>query len=170
MLPKDLDDYGGQKVDAKPLTNPRSQYGAEKWMRAHEDVAQMTRTITRGVVSFITVNSGDPLPSGTLHRSLWGIGSPQKPVVTRTSQGLYVVTYASSFDDGLGLDDSVENVAFAFPPWCAVMSSDNADDIYVRPFAFTSNAFSLQVESPKGTLADFGDNGAAALTVMAGII
>lgn len=170
MLVKDLDDYGGAKVNVKPVSNPTSQYGAAKWMRAHEDLAQCTRTIIRGAVSFVTVTSGDPLPANTSHRSVWGIGATQKPVVTRTSTGLYVVTYAASFDDGTGLPDAIETVAFAFPPLPTVMSSDTADDVFARPVAFTSNTFTLAVESPKGTLADVGDSSAAQLTVFAGII
>lgn len=169
MLPKTINNYGGLKVNALPFSNPTSQYGAEDWIRAHEDVAQVTRTITRAAVSFITVTSGDPVPANTLHRSVWGSGAAQKPVVTRTGVGVYVVTYTSSFDDGTGLPDAVETLAFAFPPMATVLSSADADDVIARAVSFTANTFTLVVQAA-GVPADVGDMSTAALTVFATII
>ena len=171
MLVKVIANYTGPKVNAKPVANPTSQYGARDWNRAHEDLAQATRTIGRAIVSFVTVAAGDPLPANTSHRSVWGLSATEKPIATRTSAGLYLVTYATSFDDGLGLPDSVESVAFAFPPNVRVMTSTGVttDDLFARPTGFTANTFSVAVYAA-GVLADVGDVSAAALTITCDIV
>lgn len=171
MLPKVIDDYGGARVNAKPVSNPKSQYAASSFNRAHEDLAQCTRTIIRAVASFITDPATDPNPANTQHRSVWGTAAPQKPVATRTGAGLYLLTYASSFDDGLGLPDSVESVTFAFPPLLSVLCG-SGEDMRAFPFAFTANTVSIAVKRFSGgawILAD-QDSGAANVTVCAYII
>lgn len=168
MLVKDLEAYSGQKTDVKPPSDLTTQYGANAWNRAHEDLAQTTRTISRAITSFLTVTSGDPDPLNTTHRSVWGVSATEKPVWTRLSTGLYLATYGTSFDDGLGLPDSIESVAFAFPPKVWVMSADADDDIRARPVSFTSNTFTIGVYAA-GVLADIGDNSTNPFTVIAEI-
>lgn len=171
MLVKVLDDYSGAKVDAKPLSNPTAQYGADAWNRAHEDLAQATRTITRAIVSFITDPATDPNPANTQHRSVWGTSAVQKPVVTRTGVGLYLATYATSFDDGLGLPDSIESVAFAFPPLLSLVVA-SGEDMRVFPTGFTANTFSMAVKrfsAGSWILAD-QDSGGGNVTVYGAIV
>ncbi len=164
MLPKTISSYGGVKVDAKAVSNAQSQLAASEHNRASEDLAQSTITVPRVAVSFGTVTSGDPLAINTTVRTVWGSGTPQKPVITRSGTGLYLVTWPTSFTDALGV---VENLAFVFAPTVTATSGNNADDIFARPFSFTSNAFSIQVESPRGTLADLGDISAVSIGIMA---
>jgi hypothetical protein len=164
MLPKTLDSFGGPRVDAKAPSNLISQYPSTDFNRAHEDVAQMTRTIPRVVVLFPTSAAGPAdLPAGTVqHRSVWGTGSAQKPTVTKTATGLYTVTWATTYTDALGV---VESVALIFPIRCMAFTSDAVDDLFARILTIGSNALTLMVESPRGTLADVGDNSAGAISV-----
>jgi hypothetical protein len=164
MLPKTLDSYGGERVEAKAVSNPLSQYPSDDFNRAHEDLAQATRTITRVAVLFPTSGAAPAdIPAGSVqHRNVWGTGSSTKPTVTKTATGLYTVTWAASYADALGF---VEAVALAFPVTCEAFTSDSADDVDARILTIGSNSLTLKVESPRGTLADLGDNSAGAISV-----
>lgn len=109
MLPKSIGDYGGPFIDRVPVSNPRTQLSADKGNRLFEDSAQSTRTALRAIVQFDTVSSGSP--TAITHCSVWGSGDGQKPGIVRSGTGVYVVTYAASFLDGLGV---TETVSFLF--------------------------------------------------------
>ncbi len=167
MLPKTIQSFNGPKVNAKAKSNNSSQYGSDEWNRAHEDLAQATRTISRAIVSFRTNGASNPLVVNTIHRSVWGVGVTQKPVIIRIGVGIYVITYATSFSDGLGV---VENVAFAFPPTVSAMTGDSSDNMVVNPVSFTANTITLAIQSPPGTLADAGNNSGNDFTITSAIV
>ena len=156
MEPRTIGSYGGPKLDALPVSNPESQVAASEMNRYMEDVAQATRTVLRASVRFLadaTVPATDPLPPAAVsHRSVWGNGVAQKPVVVRDGVGLYTVTYASTFTDPLGV---TESVAF-FGGQVSLSSAASADDFSGRILTIAANVASIVVKDA-GALADVGE-------------
>lgn len=113
MTPKTIADYGGAKVDAQPVKNPTTQLAADDYNREAEDVAQLTRTANRVEVSFNTINAAAP-QTGTVifNYTVWGSGASYYPTIAKTNTGIYTLTYASSYTDGLSV---AETVSLVFP-------------------------------------------------------
>ena len=154
MLPRDLADYGGPKIDAFPVSNPEAQVAADEWNREAEDLAQSTRTVPRAIVLFNTTAVAAPVTyaaSAVSHRSVWGTGDATKPTVSKTATGLYTVAYAASYNDGLGV---AETVSF-FAGKVSVRSTNAGDWIFGRL---------LTLSGSTATLMTYEDAGAWALT------
>tara|TARA_B100000949_G_C14158751_1_gene398101 strand:+ start:202 stop:678 length:477 start_codon:yes stop_codon:yes gene_type:complete len=151
MDPRTIGNYGGPKLDSLPVSNPETQVAAAEMNRYMEDLAQTTRTVLRAAVKFPT-GVVSPVPAvSVFHRSIWGSGSAQKPVVTRTGVGLYTVTYAATFTDALG---TIETVAF-FGGHASVESAVAADDFQARLISVAANVVSVVVQDA-GAPADVG--------------
>ena len=111
MLDRDLADYGGPFVDERVVKNPQSQVSADFYNRQSEDAAQGTRVVYRAIVSFTTTTTAATTTVADNRVnvwSVWGTGSAQKPVVTKTATGKYTLTFAASFTDALGVVESVD--------------------------------------------------------------
>ena len=106
MLPRTIDDYGGQFVDAVPVDDPTTTESAAFHNRLTEDVAQGTRTWTKAWVKFLTATSGSSI-APVAGQSIFGTGSGQLPTITRTGTGLYTVAYPTSWTDGLNNTESI---------------------------------------------------------------
>ena len=152
MEPRTIGSYGGPKVDALPVSNPESQVAASEMNRYMEDVAQGTRTIRRAAARF-AAGVIDPVPPPlVVHRSVWGSGSAQKPVVNRTGVGRYTITYSPTFVDALGVSEAV---AF-FDCSVSVRTGDPADILDGKLLTIAANVVTVAVYSPVGVLADVG--------------
>lgn len=102
MTPKTLQDYGAPKVDAEPVENPTAEAAADEYNELTEDVAQMTRTADRFIVSFTTTATAAPTTATvTYNWSIFGQGDSYKPTVAKTATGTYTLTYAASYVNGL---------------------------------------------------------------------
>ena len=86
------------------------------------------------------------------HRSVWGNGDAQKPLITKTATGIYRVTYDASFTDALG---EVESVSF-FDGHVSVKTVDPADDVKGAVLSIASNVVDVALYSTVSTLADTG--------------
>jgi hypothetical protein len=114
MLPATLSDYGAPYQDVRPTRDPTTQLAAAKYNRMVEDAAQGTRTAPRAEVSFLTTATAAPttVAAGNVTCfTVWGSGSAQKPVVTKTATGSYTLTWTATFDDGLVGVENMETVA-----------------------------------------------------------
>lgn len=114
MLPATLSDYGAPFQNVRPVRDPTTQLDAVKYDRMAEDVAQGTRTAPRAEVSFLTTATAAPttVAAGNVTCfTVWGSGSAQKPVVTKTATGAYTLTWTATFDDGLVGVENMETVA-----------------------------------------------------------
>jgi hypothetical protein len=109
MLAETIQGLGGVKVDQAPVKNPASQASADEYNRVLEYVAQMSRTVPRVMASFPTTLAANPVL--TDHATVWGSGIDQTPTIVRTGAGVYTVTFAASYLDGLNVS---ENVSFLF--------------------------------------------------------
>lgn len=156
MEPKTLGSYGAPKLDALPVSNPETQVAASEMNRYMEDLAQATRTVARAIVKFPTTAIIGPIaPASIFHRSVWGNGDAQKPVVTRLAVGLYRVTYSTTFTDPLA---HIETVAF-FDGHCSVRSTDSLDHNDARTLSVVSNVVEVAVYDTSAAppvLADVG--------------
>ena len=156
MEAKTIGNYGGVYVDQRTVVDPESEMAAAYGNRFLEDLAQATRTVERASVDFLTsAAAAAALPPATISfDSVWGSSAAEKPVVAKTAQGLYTITFAVSFTDGLAVS---ENVSFRRGVADA-MSADSLDDCVAQILTIASNVITLKTEAPAGTLADVGDN------------
>lgn len=102
--------YGGPYVDASAVNNPTSQLAAAKGNRAFEDLAQLTRVGYRAIVRFTTTATAAPVTYAAANVSAetaWGNSDAYKPTVAKTATGIYTVTFAASYTDGLSESETV---------------------------------------------------------------
>lgn len=171
MLPATIETYSGQKKDAVTPKNPRSQYGSDAFNKAHDDLAQLTRSATRVAVDFLTLGSNgfvDPVANIT-HATLWGRDGSLKPTVERTGAGLYTVQWPTTFNDGLD-PATPETLALIIPTGILAYSATVADDVGAFFLTVSANQVTIKVESPIGTLADVGNSSAVAFRVALALI
>lgn len=164
MEPRDITNYGGVRVDAKPQQNPQSEVAADDWNRATEDIAQLSRVPHKGTVWFDSHTYAAPYTysaSDVSCRSQWGTGDAQKPTVSQTAAGRYTLTWAASYTDDLSESESLSLVVARVTCY----SSDAADTFYdCRPLTITSNAITIVTKSG-GVAADVGDNSSASFRI-----
>ena len=160
MLPATLSDYGAPYQDVRPVRDPTTQAAAEKYNRMAEDVAQATRPIQRAVVSFLTTATAAPttVAAGNVTCfTVWGSGSAQKPVVTKTATGAYTLTWTATFDDGLvgveNMEDvaETESVVFTMPVGAPNVRSAGAR---ANILTIASNVVTVEVYDNTGALSD----------------
>lgn len=102
-----LDDYGGAKANYASVTDPTTDEDAADRNRYVCDVAMMGHTAPRAYVRFVTVNGGAPTdPASNVHDAMWGSSVSVKPVVARTGEGVWTVTWPTSVDDELTSEDA----------------------------------------------------------------
>jgi hypothetical protein len=124
----------------------------------------MTRVTWRATVSFPTVAAAAPqtVPAGSVvAHTVWGSGSAQKPVVTKTALGRYTLTYATTYTDALSV---VETVGF-FEPCAQTRSSDTADTVEARVLTVSGNVITVGVYAG-GALADLGNGSGSVFQVI----
>jgi hypothetical protein len=109
--PRTIDNYGGAFEDAEPVENPTTEQSADYGNRLHEDVAQLTRVPIKAWCKFFPTATAAPTTVvATAGRSHMGTGSGNLPTIAKSATGTYSLTYASSFEDGLGEDETVSFV------------------------------------------------------------
>ena len=162
MLNATLGTYGAPFVDENAVSNPTTQESASLHNRLTEDVAQMTRACPRAWVQFKTNTTSNPPAGDVTHVSVWGTGDAQKPTVTRTGTGLYTITYATTYADGLA---STETVGFMFAR-ADVMTNDN-NDYEAKVKSVSANVITLAVFDAAGTPALSDLSGTAFVLVTA---
>ena len=98
MLPGQatLGNYGGVKVDYAPSVNGATDRDATPVNQAFQDVAAMTLTSVRAYVAWYYASSTVTIVSCNAE---WG-NTP--PTITRTSTGVYTVTWPTTITDDLG--------------------------------------------------------------------
>lgn len=102
-----IDDVGGAKANYSPVTDPTTDEDAADRNRAFCDVAMMGHTAPRGFVRFVTTNGAAPTdPASNVHDALWGSAVGVKPVVARTGEGIWTITWPATVDDELTLEDA----------------------------------------------------------------
>ena len=109
MLDATLATYGAPYANAEVVDNPNTQCDADLFNRQSEDVAQLTRTGYRAIVKFTPV-AGAPFTLAAADvqvRTMWGDGTAYKPTVAKTGNGLYTITFAASYTDGLAESESL---------------------------------------------------------------
>lgn len=152
--PRDIFTYGGVFVDANVVEDPETELSAAYYDRLAEDTAQMTRTTTKARCTFVPVAAAAPQtlsPVNITSSSHWGLGSPQKPVITKTGTGSYRVIYPTTFTDALGVAEDVTfDDAFA--------QVRGLTDGYARVSSVAANAIAVLVYDASGALADLTGN------------
>lgn len=101
-----IDDFGGPIANYAAVTDPTTDEDAKFRNRYACDVAMMGHTAPRAFVRFVAVDGGAPTdPATFVHDALWGSALAVKPVVARTGEGVWTVTWPTTVDDELTADD-----------------------------------------------------------------
>ena len=162
MLPRTIANYGGAPQNEEAITDPTSEWDAPFAGRLFEDTAQATRSIGFTWFSFVTtltaatvtVAAGNVAVAG-----LFGSGTPQKPTVSKTGTGVYVLTWATEFEDALanvvGMESVTEtqSVVFTFSSGLNVMGATNGT---ARVTALASNVVTVEVYDTSNAASDLG--------------
>ena len=167
MESKTLQSYGAPYNNADPVEDPETEIADDLLNRALEDLAQTTRTIERANLNFTTTAVAHPTTVGTAtidHDTVWGSGVSTRPVITKTGQGLYTITFAASYNDGLAVSETVSFLR----GFADAMSSDSADTCAAQILTIAGNVITLKTEAG-GALADVGDNSVAVFEVTVGL-
>ena len=107
MLPADLDTYGGTFTDAEPVEDPTTQMAAAYDMKRSNDLAQCTRNVMKVWIRFETRASNGTLTISA-RSTIWGDTNSYDPTTaTRSSSGVYVLTWPASFNDLLATAETV---------------------------------------------------------------
>jgi hypothetical protein len=102
-----LDDFGGPMSNYSAVVDPTTDEDAKYRNRYACDVAMLGHTAPRAMCSFTAVNGAVPTdPSGFVHDALWGDAVAVKPVVARTGEGVWTITWPSTVDDELTAEDA----------------------------------------------------------------
>lgn len=104
-----ISNYGGAKQDYAPSEDPSTDELAADRNNLVDDVAGMTHTACRAWRCFVGGSGGSPADpaDGNTHDAVWGNASSVKPTVTRSSTGVYVVTWPTSISDALGTSHTI---------------------------------------------------------------
>lgn len=161
MLAKTLDSYGAPYADRRAVADPSVELAARLYNRQAEDTVQMTRTIGRVLLKFTTTVAAGPVavtPSAD-GRTVWGSGASFDPTISKTGTGVYVATYAATYQDALvgTTSDSVsetETVDFRFCGWNVEGSSFG--HVQVTPL---NNVLTIRVFDAAGAPTDMAGAG-----------
>lgn len=161
MEAKTIGNYGGPYSDAMAKENDETDMDADQGNRLLEDGAQMTRTSVKIQASFASTATGAPTTVTPTADTQWGSGSGTLPTIDKTATGRYTVTFDTEYADGLEVDETLALKR----PLCQAWSADVLDDVYAQVLSIAANVVTLKVESPRGTLADVGDNSSNPINV-----
>src|SRR5690348_13027135 len=101
MYSRNLGSYSAPWIDAQSIGNPQNEQPAASANRMSEDLAQLTRTGPRAIVSFDTVTTAGPVAVDVADAaSVWGEDAGVRPAIEKTATGTYVITWATSYQDG----------------------------------------------------------------------
>jgi hypothetical protein len=158
--------YGGEKVDIESKEFAEGEVDANEWNRAAEDTAQLCRTSHKAFGRFTATATGAPT-TVTLdaYRSQWGSSPSFQPVVSKTATGLYTVTWDASYDDALGVTETLALVTAGG----ATLIADSTKSAIVQVYGITANTILLAInEMTTGTptLRDTTVAGGVAISVM----
>lgn len=150
MTPATIETYEaptGGWSDAEPISDPTTEIPASGANTMVLHLAQMTRTAPRMIFKFKTGSGA----TGTSYavRSMWGDTADYYPTtLTRSSAGLYLLTFPSTFEDELGND---EDVSFFSGKGC-VESTSEYGHVQVVPAGYIVN---VRITDMAGTPSDF---------------
>lgn len=100
-----LDTYGGELNDYRPVVDPTTDRAAAAANQAYASIAMATHVVPRAIVR---VTQAATVVTVAYHDAVWGDALAVKPTVVRNSAGNYTVTWATSFDDELGVSHSTD--------------------------------------------------------------
>lgn len=167
MRQKDIDDLGGLKSDMGILIVPGAQTDSVERNEQAVDLAALTQIPLRAIVQWTTNAVAGVLdPSLVSHASIWGSDDGTKPSVERTAQGLWTVSYTSTFRLGYALDladDEIETVSFrAAQVEC---TSATAADIFSGRSLTLAGSVCTLVTKSNAAAADVGNSSASNFSV-----
>lgn len=101
-----IDDFAGPLNNYAAVTDPTTDEDAKYRNRYVCDVAMMGHTAPRGFVRFTAVDDAAPTdPASNVHDALWGSSVSVKPVVARSNEGIWTVTWPATVSDEITAED-----------------------------------------------------------------
>jgi len=147
--------YGGALRDYSPVIDPTTDRPAAGANAGYSATAELTLTGTRAWCQF-TVN-GSAAPVLVAHAALWGNGVSVQPTLSRTSAGIYVVTWPVNVQNQI----TIGQLGYTGPlplalraGWANLRVVATAFDLFVNMTA--ANVATVSCFNVAGTLADPG--------------
>lgn len=141
--------YGGVLVDLFPVTDPTTDRPASGANQAYGSAAALTKTGVKAWVRMTTAGSNPPTlaATGMAHDAAWGNALSYAPTFSRTSTGIFVVTWPTTVNDEVGALYSVNFRAVLAP--CAEGSTPfHAQGEIASPNQLTIRIFALATGAP----------------------
>lgn len=142
----DITTFGGPFVNLAPVVDPTTDVDANYFNRMLAQLASLSHTAPRAWVK-VTIAAG--VPTVTDHDAVWGGTVGVIPAVTKTANGTFVVTWASSYND---LQPTPESHGVSFR--CANLNAmDNSTAFSVAP-TIAGSAVTCKFYNSSSTLTD----------------
>lgn len=94
--------YGGPKINDSPIADPQTDEDADERNDYVEDISGMTQTAVRAWRRFVGHGTTPTEPASNGHGAVWGNTAALLPACTRSSTGIYVVTWPTTVTDATG--------------------------------------------------------------------
>lgn len=135
--------WGVPFSDYAPVTDPTTDLSASAFNEIAADVAAMTRTAPRAIVSwagttFSAPNSVAPLA----HDSVWG--TSVAPTILNSSDGFWEIQWPTTVTDELGNSHAISM------RWPGVPRVIGKEGVYAYIYAYTSNSVHVGVNTFAG--------------------
>jgi hypothetical protein len=112
------------------------------------NVAGMTQVLPRAMVRLTTANTGAPTdPGSNVHYAVWGNTAGVKPVVARSSAGVFTITWPTTVTDAL----AVVHTLALFTGWANV---EGATYTQAEVTITSANVATLRTFNAAGSVAD----------------
>lgn len=138
--------FGAPFTNFHPVEDPTTDMDAGAGNKLIADVAMMTHTVGRAWVRFagLTLSGGPPDAITVVdHDALWGSGTSVKPTVSHTATGVYVITWATTQVDELGVSHTL-NIK---RPMAWALSGDRSN---AKVVSFTANTITINTFNDAG--------------------
>ena len=100
MFNESLAYYGGPTQDQTPVIDPTTDRSAAGINQALSSVGAMTLTAVTAWVRFQIVTGSPPTVGVINYSAIWNNGNNPAPTISRTSTGIYVITFPGTvYDD-----------------------------------------------------------------------
>jgi hypothetical protein len=144
----DVTAYGGLLNNAAPVVDPTTHRDASDMNAALASVAAMTTTAGQAWARMITHATTPSLATSNAHGAAWGEDPSVAPTPTRTSTGIFVLTWPATVTNGIG--DS-HTVVFKR---VKSQACEGTTAYHVQSAVTASNVLTIRVFDMAGTLTD----------------
>jgi len=99
--------YGGALANYAPIVDPTTDRDADAANQAYASTAAMTHTATQAWARFVTSATTPTLAVTNSNDAAWGNSTPYQPAPTRSTTGIFLLTWPTTIIDELGATHTI---------------------------------------------------------------